>query len=509
MADKPNIILITSDQHRGDCFGFEGRNIKTPHLDRMAREGTRFANCITPNALCQPARASLLTGLLPRTHGVSDNGIDLNFDLGEKGFGRTLAKAGYKSGFVGKAHFSTHHTFRPTGTPECKSTIPTLGADWFGPYMGFDHMETMVLGHYARTRPNPPPDALHYERWLFEDGRGEDKVALWQTHLPPDVEAPHTWNSGIPAAWHTSTWVGNQSVRYIEKNRNEPFVLWASFPDPHTPFDCPEPWSRLHSPEEVDLPHHMTSDFKRRPWWHQKSLEGVPEIKDPILQKHRATYSRVEPPGEEKMRHLIANYYGMISLIDHNVGRILTTLDELKLSENTLVIFTADHGEWLGDHGLLLKGPMMYEGLLRVGCIVNGPGVPANKIVADPVSINDLAATFYDYADVSSPMEIHSQSLRPLIEKEASRDYAYNEWDLRSSRNGLKLNLRIARTEEAKLTYEEISGEGELYDLANDPHEMDNLFNDPGYRVLQNELLDMIKSRPDDALPQLEQVGMA
>ena len=105
MTKKPNILLITSDQHRGDCYGFEGRSVKTPHLDRMAREGTRFSNCITPNAVCQPSRSSILTGLLPCTHGVSDNGIDLEYELGEKGFGRTLANAGYQSGFVGKTHF--------------------------------------------------------------------------------------------------------------------------------------------------------------------------------------------------------------------------------------------------------------------------------------------------------------------------------------------------------------------------------------------------------------------
>ena len=110
MSKKLNILLITSDQQRGDCFGFEGRNVKTPHLDEMARTGTRFATCITPNVVCQPSRASILTGLLPRTHGVSDNGIDLDESVGAAGFAGQFAKAGYKTGFLGKAHFSTFHT---------------------------------------------------------------------------------------------------------------------------------------------------------------------------------------------------------------------------------------------------------------------------------------------------------------------------------------------------------------------------------------------------------------
>lgn len=510
MTTKPNILLITSDQHRGDCFGFEDRRVKTPHLDQMAREGTRFSNCITPNAVCQPSRSSILTGLLPCTHGVSDNGIDLEVEQGELGFGRTLANAGYQSGYVGKTHFSTHHTFAPTGTPEDKHTIPTMDENWMGPYMGFDHMETMMIGHYANGRPTPPPDSLHYERWLYADGRGPDKINLWDTHLSPDVGAPQTWNSALPVAWHHSTWVGNQAVRYLEQHKDQPFVLWASFPDPHTPFDCPEPWSRLHHPDDVDLPYHPERDFDRRPWWHAKSLEGKPVMPDKKLTAHRANYSRVTPPESDKLRHTIANYYGMISLIDHNVGRILTTLDELGLAENTLVIFTSDHGDWLGDHGLLLKGPMLYEGLLRVGCIARGPGVGVDQVVTDPISTLDLASTFYDYAAVSTPADLHSKSLKGLLEGSGeNRDFAYNEWDLRPSRSGLDLRLRLARSKSAKLTLELNSGVGEMYDLSNDPHEMDDLFGDPGYAALQKELTDMIRSRPDDMVPQKTQVGMA
>jgi len=508
--NRPNILLITSDQHRGDCFGFEGRNIKTPHLDRLAQEGTRFANCITPNAVCQPARSSILTGLLPCTHGVSDNGIDLTEQQGEAGFARLLADAGYHTGFVGKTHFSTHNTFKPTGTPEDRSTIPTLPEDWMGPYMGFDHMETMMLGHYANGAPTPPPNALHYERWLFADSRGEEKIKLWQTHLEPDVDAPQTWNSALPSVWHHSSWVGNQSIRYLEKNQSEPFVLWASFPDPHTPFDCPEPWSRLHHPDEVDLPYHMERDLERRPWWHARSLQGTPDMPDKALVAHRAKWSRVLPPGEAKLRHTIANYYGMISLIDHNVGRILSTLDELQLSDNTLVVFTSDHGEWLGDHGLLLKGPMLYEGLLRVGCIVRGPGVRRGKIIDDPISTLDLSSTFCDYADLSMPDGNHGVSLKSLLQQgTGSRDFARSEWDLRPSRSGVELQLRTVRTRTAKLTLEALSGAGEMYDLASDPHEMHNCFGDPGYASLQRELMDMIRSRPDDMIAQRAQVGMA
>jgi arylsulfatase A-like enzyme len=506
MARRPNILFITSDQQRGDCYGFEGRKVRTPHLDALAREGTRFAACITPNLVCQPSRASILTGLLPYTHGVSDNGIDLDPAVGEAGFAGAFARAGYRTGYIGKAHFATSHTFESTGTPECRNTDQPQ--DWYGPYMGFEHVELVVEGH-NHWPPMKPPRGQHYERWFHKDGRGEALQRLYETALEPRSTAVQTFHSALPVAFHNSTWIGDRTIAYIEAHRHEPFCVWASFPDPHHPFDAPVPWSRLHHPDEVDLPPHRTLDLERRPWWHRQSLEGAPQIV-PHLAKIRTGYSRIPQQTDRQLRELIANYYGMISLIDHNVGRILLHLETLGLERDTLVVYSTDHGDWLGDHGLVLKGPMAYEGLLRVGLLLRGPGVPAGKVVADPVSTIDLPATFADYAGVSLPAAKHSASLRPLVETaRAHRDFAYSEWDLRASRSGVDLDLRTVRTKTHKLTVDLRSGAGELYDLANDPHEMDNRFGDPGAAQAQRELADMIASRPDDAVPRRPQVGMA
>jgi arylsulfatase A-like enzyme len=296
----------------------------------------------------------------------------------------------------------------------------------------------------------------------------------------------------------------------MRRNKDQPWIAWASFPDPHHPFDAPAPWCYLHNPDDVDLPEHRTLDLDRRPWWHKASLEGVPKLDDPELRAFRARQSRTPPQSDRQLRHLIANYYGMISLIDHNVGRILLAMEELGLDRDTLVVYSTDHGDWLGDHGLILKGPIHYEGLLRVGCIVRGPGVPRGKVVADPVSTLDLSATFYDYAGISPQRPLHSRSLRPLIEGKGGRDFAYNEWDLHPSRCGVALKLRTVRTKTHKLTLELESGAGELYDLAGDPVEMDNRFGDPALAAIQRELSDMIRSRPDDArIPPPQPVGMA
>jgi arylsulfatase A-like enzyme len=504
---KPNILFITSDQQRGDCFGFEGRMVKTPHLDQMAREGTRFSACITPNVVCQPARASILTGLLPKTHGVSDNGIDLSAETGGNGMAGALARAGYATGFIGKAHFSSYFTFKPTGTPECFESSAQYAPDWTGPYMGFERVEMMLLGH-NRYPPRQPPQGQQYEHWYYADGYGEERNRLYNTHLPPESDTPQTFHSALPVAWHNSTWVGNRTIDFIRDNHEKPFCVWASFPDPHHPFDAPEPWGRLHDPEEVELPQNRIRDFDRRPWWHRASLENEPQL-PAHLKKLREEFSRIPQLSDAQLRQLIANYYGMISLIDHNVGRILTALRDCGQAENTLVVYSSDHGDWLGDHGLVLKGPMMYDGLLRVGLIARGPGVPAGKVSPEPVSTLDLLPTFLDYAGASALNRFHGSSLRALIEGNATRDFAFNEWDMREGRCGVPLDLNTVRTHTLRMTMEKNTGTGELYDLANDPHEMVNLFDDAGYRRQRQELEAMIASRPNDAPPQMAPVGTA
>ena len=285
----------------------------------------------------------------------------------------------------------------------------------------------------------------------------------------------------------------------------------ASFPDPHHAFDCPEPWSRLYDPASVTLPKNRKRDLERRPWWHKATLEGVPQLSDPAMLKYRAEGSRVADQTDEQLAHMTANYYGMISLIDHSVGRILEALAAQGLADNTLVIYTTDHGDLLGNHGLYLKGPTPYEDLLRIGMIARGPGVAANQVVTEPVSTLDLAATFYDYAGATAPMAVQSRTLKPLLTGTgATRDAAWMEWHVHPSRCGVGLQLRTVRTKTHKCTFELGSGAGELYDLVNDPGEMQNLFDDPGYSKVRAELEALMRARPGKVLEQLaEPIGMA
>ncbi|MEC8204989.1 MAG: sulfatase-like hydrolase/transferase, partial [Pseudomonadota bacterium] len=166
--------------------------------------------------------------------------------------------------------------------------------------------------------------------------------------------------------------------------------------------------------------------------------------------------------SDEQLREIIANTYGQIALIDHQVGRLMNCLDELGLADNTIVVYESDHGDWLGDHGLVLKGPMHYEGLLRVPLIMRGPDIGAGAVNDNPVSTMDLAATFADYAGAEPLLAQNGSSLRPLLETGASRECARNEWDLLPTRAGVQLSLRTVRTRTAKMTKDLISGAGEM-----------------------------------------------
>ena len=505
---RPNILLISADQHRADCFGFMGRKIETPHLDQLAADGTYFDACITPSVVCQPARASILTGQLCRTHGVHDNGIDLDPAIGEKGFAGAMAAAGYQTSYFGKAHFSTYHTYEPTGSPECLKSSKNYPEDWNGPYMGFEHLELMLVGHNWWA-PEKPPGGQHYERFYHADGRGNERTkAMWE-NAGDTKGAAQTWHSKLPVAFHNSPWTADRAIEWLRHGRDsaKPFCTWVSFPDPHHPFDCPEPWSRLHNPSEVDLPKNRKRSFDGKPWWHQAAIEGEPT--DPKFADIRKNYSRISPQTDDQLREIIANTYGQIALIDDQVGRLMNVLRETGLDENTIVVYMSDHGDWLGDHGLILKGPMHYEGLLRVPMIVRGPGVPSGKCVSEPVSTIDLGPTFFDYGGAEPQLAQHGTSLRPLVEGDATRDFARNEWGLGSGRVGVALELRTVRTRTHKLTIDLISQDGELYDLQSDPDELNNLFGAPGSKEVQNKLMEFILARPNDVKPDQSRVGTA
>jgi arylsulfatase A-like enzyme len=509
----PNIVLITTDQHRADCFSFARSDIKTPHMDALASRGTRFNRCYCPGPLCQPARASILTGMLPLTHGVRDNGIDLPDDMIDRGFAQQLANTGYKTALLGKAHLSTQHTFERTGRPECRHTMAQYYDEWSGPYMGFDHVELFIDGP-VKWPYWQPPHGLHFTKWLFADGNGNAKTALYDKGLRPTSGAQQTHVADLPLPWHTSSWLGDRASNFImDHDGDAPFALWVSFPDPHHPFDAPEPYGRMYDPADIDIPKHHDLDLSRRPWWHEASLTGSPKTTEEF-RAIREQLSRQKNLTEKQLRDITANYFGMISLVDHNVGRIMDALAQKGITDNTIVILTSDHGEFLGDHGLLFKGPMFYDSLTRVALLAAGPGIEEGKVVDNIVSTVDLTPTLIELGGGSIGDHYNGQSLQPLLQSgpppDDMHDMAHIEWGLGSSRCGIDLDLRTVVTDRYRYTIELDSGEGEIYDLKNDPHEMVNLFNDPAYRTVGSDMEERRRSRPDDIRTEpLPIVGMS
>ena len=508
-AKRPNILFITTDQQRADCIGYENPQLKTPHLDALALSGTRFSNCITPSVVCQPARAAILTGRLPLSNGVWDNGVDLEPAVGALGMAAVLAAGGYSTAFFGKAHFSTKNTFAPTGTPECRQSAPGYPDNWYGPYMGFDHVELAALGKFHPKRLQKSAAPIHrFEHWLLSHS---DALELWQKSSSEGTGAAQTWNSELPAAWHSSEWVANRTLAFLEQEKTgeQPFFAWASFPDPHHPFDCPAPWNSMYDPADMKLPAHRKLDLQSRPWWHRAALEGTPQIADPELAKFRQEGFKVPPQTDAQLAEMMSNYYGMISHVDYQVGRILDALHESGLADNTLVVFASDHGDMMGDHGLYLKGPMIYEGVLRVPLIISGPGIQAGCKIDTPVSTIDLAATFAQAAGLRFESE-QSRSLYPVMSGDELRECAWSEWHVHPSRLGVALALRTVRTSRYSCTLELGSGTGELYDLQQDPQQLIDLFDDPAHQDVRAQMLALVHARPGAVLEELaEPVGMA
>ena len=221
--------------------------------------------------------------------------------------------------------------------------------------MGFQHVELMVEGH-NHWPPMKPPRGQHYERWFHKDGRGEELQRCTRRSCRRARRAMQTFHSALPVAFHNSTWIGDRTIEFLNENKNRSSASGPRFPIRTIRSMRPSRGAGCTTRTRSTCRPSSTLDLERRPWWHRQSLEGKPQIVE-HLRKIREQYSRIPVHTDQQLRELIANYYGMISLIDHNVGRILLQLESLGFWKNTLVVYSTDHGDWLGDHGLILKGP--------------------------------------------------------------------------------------------------------------------------------------------------------
>src|SRR5262245_54563756 len=217
-----NVLLITTDQQRADTLGVEGSPLgATPNIDAIARAGTRYAAARTQNPLCQPARATILTGTYPSTHGVTCNGIDLPADQEARSLASLLSGAGHRTALFGKAHFATTFPFSPTGQLESVDGSARVAEDWNGPYFGFEHLEMVIFGHNLRIADlmgrwnwafGPPPFGLHYGRYLFRDGaeKGYERLRLMQPEAAgAQWDHTQTWRNALAEEDHPTTWIAD------------------------------------------------------------------------------------------------------------------------------------------------------------------------------------------------------------------------------------------------------------------------------------------------------------
>lgn len=468
---RPNILLICTDQQRFDAVGCYGNeHIATPNLDRLAARGVLFENCYVQNPVCGPSRASLMTSRYLHAHGLWANGVDILPH--EELFTRKLADAGYDCGLVGKFHL---------GACEHGRAEPRLD----------DGFRVFRWAHdpYVGSSENA------YHRWLRAH-----RPDLYEAALDP--ASPVTFDA-MPTEAHYSRWVGNETIDFLRSSRDpgKPFCFVANFFDPHHGFDAPKEYVDRYL--DAELPPINTRD-------------GELETKPPILTEashrsyagHERGFTEYTP---DELRRVRAAYYAMVTLIDDEVGRILDTLDAEGLTDDTIVVFTSDHGEMLGDHQLMLKGPMMYECAVHVPLIVRSPGrFPEGERRGELVQWIDLAPTFLDAAGVAPLAAGQGGSLLPLCRGDAGasvRDWALSEY--RNSGHGYDpaVHVTMLRHNRWKLVVhhgQPASGRdrtGELYDLADDPGELANRWDDPAYRetrtALQEKLLDVLVATED------------
>ncbi len=488
---RPNILLITTDQQHYSTLGAINPKIKTPNLDRLAAEGVLFTRAYCNNPVCSPSRSTIITGLYPAWHGCWTIGVKLPEDVPT--VGELLQANGYDTALIGKAHFQPLASQPGSESIECHPVLRDLDfwRNFHGPWYGFAHVET------ARMHAHEHLVGQHYAIWMEEKGFKEwrDYFQKWPVDPNDRYRGPQytrgmmAWD--IPAEFHHTHWVGERTVANIERavQSGRPFFIWASFFDPHPPYAVPEPWASMYDPAGMEPGHFVEGEFDDMPPHFAKTREPHPDFtmyREEGGQALHGFHSHLH--SDDELRHSIACYYGMVSFIDHEVGRVLDALDHLGIAENTLVLFSTDHGHFLGQHGLIAKGAFHYEDMLRIPMIVRYPGVVPAGVQASALQCQvDWPVTFLRAAGIEVPGLMQGIDQLPVW---AGDESAARKWVLVENRhNPTTVHLRTLVTERFKITVYRNAEYGELFDLERDPQELHNCWDDPAYAQVKTQML--------------------
>ncbi len=484
LSRPPNILLITSDQQHWSALGAVSPKIRTPCLDALASGGRRFDRAYCPNPTCTPSRASILTGLMPSQHGAWSLGTKLREDIPT--LPGLLGASGFFTALVGKAHFQPLASRPGYESIECQPTLRDLDfwRGFHGPWYGFEHVETARM-HAAESHVGG-----HYAVWMEEQG-----LTNWRDYFepwPPDpVKAAELYRSrswALPEELHYNRWMSDRTVAAMEMAGDRPFFLWSSFHDPHPPYLVPEPWASMYDPadmepgslvpgeHEANAPHFRQATQVDDPAFWREATRGEP-IHGGWFQAH----------DEDRLRRDMACYYGMTSFMDREIGRILAALEASGRADDTMVIFTSDHGHFLGHHGLTAKAIHMYEDLVRVPFIVRWPGWIAAGGVSDSLqSLVDIAPTVLAACGQDIPAAMTGRNEVPNW----TEGLPVREDVVIENHHGTEcFHMRTFVTATHKITVYRDGDEGELFDLVADPEERRNLWHDAESADLKVQLL--------------------
>lgn len=443
--NKPNILFIFTDQQRWDTMAAYGNHeISTPNMDRLASRGIIFDNAITPCPLCLPARTCAMTGYpAGRLKSLENSKAEMSDNRDT--IAGYLGKNGYYCQAIGKMHFSNN------------------------PYEESYGMDSMILSEETRglrqaaSREDIVLD--DYDRYLAARH-------IWGWDKPPEIgynEIKPVINY-LKKEDHVTQWCGDETVRWLKEKRpkKRPFFLWTSFVKPHPPFDCP-----------AHLADFYTGRVTYNPWISERDKNNP----NPYFRRYREQNEFCLYSEEAQIRTK-EYYYANLTFIDEQIGRILDTLESEGLSENTVIIFTSDHGELLGDHLLWYKC-FGYEGSMHIPLIISWPSVlPVNIRRNEQVSLLDLFPTVMNLAGVTVPgMKRPGRDLLVFDGNRCEDDIGVSEILYPP-----KYMLHI-RTNHWKYLYYQNGGYEELYDLKSDPHELHDLSENPAYAAVKSSLV--------------------
>lgn len=465
-GDRPNIVLVMTDQQRYDTIAALGYpHMVTPHIDRLVREGVAFVQAHVTAPSCTPSRASFFTGLYP-----SGCGVLRNDESWPRTWVEDLAASGYRCINVGKMHTSPYE----------EAT-------------GFH--ERHVVENKDRGTPNVPYLLDNWDKALHASGLEKpDRRTL--RNRPDYNERLGAFEWTLPERLHADVFVGSVATFWLDTYPgDEPFFLQVGFPGPHPPYDAPARLLEAYADADIPEVNRDESEFAAMP-------PQVQSVRREHLEHDHDSIVHLENPTAEQLRRQRVHYYANITLIDEQIGELISALERRGVLEDTVIMVTSDHGDALGDHGLSQKWTM-YEPAVHVPAIVHAPGrVRAGITVPDLISHFDLGATILDLAGVEQQPGVAARSLRPVLQGEEwqGRDVVFAQ----QARDGIQRDsemMTMAFDGRWKLvSFSDSPDDGQLFDLEADPHERHDLWDDPSAADQRTRLLDRIATWHRDVL---------